>query len=55
MKTLKIRINERISSDYFPYLAKLGKVTTEKTGAKELKKEVIEKLKEAGYDAISIV
>ena len=55
MKTLKIRINERISSDYFPYLAKLGKVTTEKTGAKDLKKEVIEKLKEAGYDAISIV
>jgi hypothetical protein len=36
MKTLKLKLNERISAQYFPFLAKLGKVEVEKTGAKEI-------------------
>ena len=55
MKTLKLKLNERISAQYFPFLAKLGKVEVEKTGAKEIKQEVISKLKTAGTNAIEIV
>ena len=55
MKTLKLKLNERISAQYFTFLTKLGNVEVKKTGAKEIKQEVISKLKTAGTNAIEIV
>jgi hypothetical protein len=55
MKTLKLKLNERISAQYFTFLTKLGNVEVKKPGAKKIKQVVIYKLKTAGTNAIEIV